>query len=257
MLTYLAITLAVALGINVAMFVVAYRQGTDRLTDISYAVTFITVAAYGLFTRPVTPLRFLLFAMVTIWAVRLGAFLLSRVVRKGKDARFDNIRGNFRKFATFWVGQGLAAWVVLIPALLALHTDAADISLIAWLGVAVWAAGTIIEAAADSQKRRFSLNPANQGRFISSGIWAYSRHPNYFGEILLWTGIYITAATVLEPVQALAGLVSPIYIAALLLYVSGIPILEKNADAKWGKESAYQDYKRRTSLLIPLPPKQR
>ncbi len=255
MLEYLALTLAVALAINVAMFLVAYRKGTDHLTDISYAVTFVTLAGYGLAFGPLTPFRLLLFIMVTIWAVRLGAFLLRRVVRKGKDGRFDEMRGNFRKFATFWIGQGLAVWFILIPVLLALRLNADAIPPLAWLGVIIFTIGLIIEAVADEQKRRFSLNPANSGRYIHTGLWAWSRHPNYFGEMLLWTGVYLVAATVLPPVQALVALVSPLYIIWLLLFISGIPILERQADAKWGKEPDYQKYKRRTSLLIPLPPR--
>ena len=169
MLEYLALTLAVALAINVAMFLVAYRKGTDHLTDISYAVTFVTLAGYGLAFGPLTPFRLLLFIMVTILAVRLGAFLLRRVVRKGKDGRFDEMRGNFRKFATFWIGQGLAVWFILIPVLLALRLDVDAIPPLAWLGVHIFTIGLIIEALADEQKRRFSLNPANVGRYIHTG----------------------------------------------------------------------------------------
>ncbi|GAC1372531.1 MAG: DUF1295 domain-containing protein [Candidatus Saccharimonadales bacterium] len=253
--TYLLITFAVSLGLNLAMFLIAYRLGTDKLTDISYSLTFILLAAYGLITAPVTPYRVLILALVVIWGLRLGSFLFSRVLRKGRDSRFDDMRGDFPKFAGFWVLQGVTVWVVLIPALLALRTSHATISLLAWLGALIWATGVIVESIADYQKDRFSQNTANQGRYISSGIWSWSRHPNYFGEILVWVGVYLAAVTSLNAPAALIGLVSPLFITVLLLFVSGIPILEKNADAKWGSEPEYQNYKRRTSLLIPLPPK--
>lgn len=254
MLTYLLVTFAVSLGLNLAMFLIAYRLGTDKLTDISYSLTFILLAAYGLLTAPATPYRVLVFALVLIWGLRLGSFLFGRVLRKGKDSRFDEMRGDFKKFAGFWILQGVTVWVILIPALLALRTAQDAISLVAWLGVIIWAKGLIIESLADYQKDRFSKQPSNKGRFISSGIWSWSRHPNYFGEILVWTGVYVVAATSLGLTAALIGLISPLFIIVLLRFVSGIPILERTADTKWGSEPAYQDYKRRTNLLIPLPP---
>ncbi len=116
-----------------------------------------------------------------------------------------------------------------------------------------WTVGLIIETIADVQKIQFKNNPANKGKWIESGIWRYSRHPNYFGEIVVWIGVYIVAATSLPFVQAAIGLISPLFIIVLLLFVSGIPILEKSADKRWGNDPAYKKYKKRTSLLIPLP----
>ncbi len=256
MLTYLLITFAVSLGLNMVMFLIAYRLGTDKLTDISYSLTFILLSAYGLIAGPFTPYRLLIFALVLIWALRLGSFLFSRVLRKGKDSRFDEMRGDFRKFAGFWLLQAITVWIVMIPALLALRTGYLAISLLAWLGVIIWAMGVVIESIADYQKNQFTKKPSNKGRFINSGIWSWSRHPNYFGEILVWVGVYLAAVTALDLPAALIGLTSPVFITVLLLFVSGIPILEKTADARWGTEPEFQTYKRRTNLLIPLPPKQ-
>ncbi len=252
---YLLTALGVSLLINTALFLVAFRRKTDKLTDASYAVSFIALGFYGLAQGPLTPYRFILFAMVTIWAVRLGGFLLFRIWHTGKDGRFDQMRGSFWKFGKFWLSQGVSVWIILIPALLALRYEHASLSLQALIGVLVWASGVAIEATADIQKYTFSASPANKGKWIDQGVWHYSRHPNYFGEICVWVGTYLFTAGALSGSESIVGLVSPLFITALLLFVSGIPILEKSADARWGKLAEYKAYKKRTSILIPLPPK--
>ena len=252
---YLLVALGVSLLINIALFLVAFRRKTDKLTDVSYAVSFVALGFYALAQGPLTPYRFTLFALISIWAVRLGGFLLFRIWHTGKDARFDHMRGDFWKFGRFWASQGLSVWIILIPALLALRYEHADFSLQALIGLLVWASGLVIEATADIQKYNFSSNSANKGKWIDQGIWHYSRHPNYFGEICVWIGTYLFAASVLSGTESAVGAVSPLFIATLLLFVSGIPTLEKSADARWGTLDAYKKYKKRTSILLPLPPK--
>jgi len=123
------------------------------------------------------------------------------------------------------------------------------------IGVAVWAIGLVCETIADLQKMAFSNDPANKDKWIDTGIWHYSRHPNYFGEILVWVGVYLYTLASLPLLPAVIGLVSPAFIIILLLFISGIPILEKSADKRWGSESKYQAYKKRTSILIPFASK--
>jgi len=117
----------------------------------------------------------------------------------------------------------------------------------------VWFVGLVLEATADLQKYRFSRDPKNKGAWIDEGVWRYSRHPNYFGEILVWVGVYLLAFPALIGWEKVIGLASPVLIICLLLFVSGVPLLEKAADARWGNEPAYKRYKRRTSILILLP----
>ncbi len=250
----LVVALIVSLIINLSMFVVAFRLQSDKLTDISYAVTFATIAGWGFALSDKTWFHTVLLAMVAIWALRLGGFLLYRVVKNGKDARFDEMRGNFYKFGKFWVAQAITVWVVMIPSIFAFDATP-TVTILQTIGVVMWVIGLLCETAADFQKMAFSSNPANKGKWIASGIWKYSRHPNYFGEILVWTGVYIYVVTSLPPLQALIGLASPLFIITLLLFISGIPILEKSADQRWGDNPAYKAYKKRTSILIPLPPK--
>jgi steroid 5-alpha reductase family enzyme len=253
MTTLLLESLLLSLGINIAMFLVAYRQKSDKLTDISYALSFAVLAVAAFYQSDHSPYHAVLLAAILAWAVRIGGFLLYRVIKSGKDRRFDGIRENFRKFGTFWIGQAVTVWALLIPSLLAFRAqDNSSLQLVI-AGCIIWFIGFLIESIADLQKYRFSQNPANKGKWIESGIWRYSRHPNYFGEILVWMGLYAVTLSTLSTPQALFGLISPITIIVLLLFVSGIPPLERAANKRWGNITAYKIYKRHTSLLIPLP----
>jgi steroid 5-alpha reductase family enzyme len=150
--------------------------------------------------------------------------------------------------------QGL--WVVLTAACaLAIITggDQARMGVIGWLGAFVWLFGFIIEVVADKHKSAFRKDPANSGKFISSGLWSWSRHPNYFGEMLLWFGVAVMAVPVLHGWQWVC-LISPAFVYVLITHVSGVNQLEAKADRKWGKDSAYLVYKRNTSALVLWPP---
>lgn len=246
--------LIISLGINFTMFLVAYKLQSDKLTDAAYAISFLTLATYGLINSSGGTYHVLLATMVAVWAFRLGGFLLYRVIKAGKDRRFDGMRESFVKFGAFWLIQAVSVWVLMIPSVMAFELPVVSAPLAA-LGVIIWLAGFSIESIADAQKYTFSSNKANKGLWIESGIWKYSRHPNYLGEILVWLGVYIYATASFSFTQATVASVSPLFITILLLFVSGIPILEKAADKKWGKNPAYRAYKKRTSILLPLPPR--
>lgn len=233
-------SLVFAVGFNILMFLPAFFFKTDKLTDLSYSITFIGLALFIFLSRPFSLGNFLLFLMVLLWALRLGSFLFLRIMKQKKDDRFDSMRNSFFRFLGFWLLQGLTVWVVLIPVILFDGN-------VQFFGLVVWLAGLLIESVADHQKKVFKSDPRNKGKFISSGLWAYSRHPNYFGEMLVWVGVYLTAGV------WLFGVVSPVYIIFLLSFVSGIPLLEKKANKLWGHRKDYQVYKKRTSVLIPWP----
>lgn len=246
--------LLVSFVINMVMFLVAYKLQSDRLTDISYATTFFVLSMYGLSISNKSFFHIVLFLLIALWAIRLGGFLLYRVVRVGKDTRFDKMRSSFVKFGWFWVIQATTVWVLMIASLFAfLSTTEPSLLWIAGLLVAVM--GLAIESIADMQKFRFSSNPKNKGKWIDEGLWHYSRHPNYLGEIMMWTGVYLYVATSLTMHEAVLGAVSPLFILLMLLFVSGVPILEKNSDKKWGDLAAYRKYKASTSPLLILPKK--
>lgn len=234
---------------------VAYRFKTDKLTDAAYALSFFVLAMFGLYSGELTTGRMLFAAMVSLWAVRLGGFLLYRIQKTGRDQRFDAWRNSFWLLGRFWVLQAITAWIVMLPVLLALSKVDVTLTVSSFVGIALWACALVIEAVADLQKFRFTQNPKNKGKWIAEGLWSWSRHPNYFGEILVWTGTYIAVFSSLIAPERIAGLASPLFITGILLFATGIPILEKQADQKWGKEKAYQEYKKRTSELLLLPPK--
>jgi steroid 5-alpha reductase family enzyme len=247
----LLITLAVSLGINLVMFVPAYMFQTDKLTDISYAVTFLVVTLFGLLSNDISLIKVLYFVAVLLWAIRLGSYLLIRIHKIGKDKRFDGMRENFLFFLRFWVLQGLTVWVVMIPGVLFLNSSALDVGVVSIVGLGMFLLGLIFEAVADIQKYTFINDPKNKGRWIDTGLWSISRHPNYLGEITVWLGLYITVFPFLSGLGILIGSVGPLFIAGMIIFVSGIPILEKGADKIWGEDSEYQQYKKNTGVLFP------
>jgi len=250
-----ALCVVIAFVIQWVAFVPAYLLQTERFFDLTGSITYIVVVVVGaLLSAEVDARSFLLLAMVVIWAVRLGSYLFLRIRKAGADKRFDDIKPSFPRFLNTWTLQAL--WVTLtLAAALAAITSAQRVALgtVTAIGLVVWVVGIGLEATADAQKSRFRADPANKGRFIHSGIWSWSRHPNYFGEILLWVGVAIVALPVLRGWQWVT-LISPVFVALLLLRVSGVPMLEKAADDKWGGQADYEAYKSRTSVLVPRPP---
>ncbi len=236
-------------------FAAAYVLQTEKFFDLTGSVTYITVTTLAALLSPVVDNRsVLLLAVVLVWATRLGTFLFNLVLVARKDARFDDIKPSFLRFLSTWTLQGL--WVTLTAgaALAAITTTARrDLGWFALIGFAVWVFGFSIEVLADAQKSAFRGDPENKGQFIDTGLWAWSRHPNYFGEIVLWVGVAVIAVPVLRGWQ-LVTLISPVFVALLITRVSGIPILEKRADEKWGGQEDYEAYKERTPVLIPRPP---
>ena len=249
-------SLILSLAVQALFFAFAAYLRTDKVTDLSYSLSFIVITAFLLVAeRAFAPLQLLVALLVLAWAFRLGSYLFARILRMGKDERFDDKRGNFREFLKFWILQAFAVWVIMLPVTVLPSLDGvADLGAVSLAGVFLWAIGFVIEAASDAQKAAFKKEPANSGRWIDSGLWRFSRHPNYFGEILQWWGVFVAAAPAFPPLAFLT-VAGPLSISLLILFVSGVPLLEKSADRKYGADPGYQDYKRRTSILVPLPPR--
>jgi steroid 5-alpha reductase family enzyme len=245
----------VAFAIQWVVFVPSYRAQTERWYDLTGSLTYLTVAiGTFLLAERFDARSAVLVVLVSIWALRLGTYLYGRIHKSGSDSRFDDIKPSFTRFLMAWTLQGLWVFLTLAAALAALTAQSAPpLGAVGWVGIAIWAAGFAIEVIADAQKRAFREDPANKGRFIRSGLWAWSRHPNYFGEIVLWTGIALIALPALSGWQYVT-LISPLFVYLLLTRVSGIPILESRADARWGDAPDYQAYKARTPVLFPRPP---
>jgi len=251
----LMLVVGLAFLIQWLVFIPAYLFQTEKFFDITGSITYITVMGATLYyTRYSVPLdarSILVAALVIIWAIRLGTFLFSRIRKAGKDDRFDEIKPNFLRFLNVWTIQGLWVTFTAAAALVAITSATRKgLDAFAIVGALVWVIGFAIEVTADAQKSRFNADPANKGKFIRTGLWSRSRHPNYFGEIVLWIGVAIIAIPVLQGWQWVA-MISPLFVTLLLTRVSGIPLLEKKADMKWGGQADYEEYKKNTPVLIP------
>jgi len=249
-----ALAVGLAFAIQWLVFIPAYLRQDESFFDLTGSLTYISVTTIAVLLSPVVDGRsILLLALVLIWAGRLGTFLFRRVRKAGKDTRFDEIKPSFIRFLNTWTLQGLWITFTLAAALAAITTTTRkDLDLFAAIGFLVWLFGFATEVTADTQKNRFRADPKNRGKFINAGLWAWSRHPNYFGEIVLWIGVAIIALPVLRGWQWIT-LISPVFVAVLITRISGVPILEKRADEKWGGQEEYEAYKRQTPVLIPRP----
>ncbi|MHB1329370.1 MAG: DUF1295 domain-containing protein [Gemmatimonadales bacterium] len=250
-----AIAVGLAFLIQWLVFIPSYLFQTEKFFDLTGSITFLTVVGvsvwFSRFSVDPDARSVLLAALVIAWAVRLGTFLFRRIRRAGKDDRFDDLKPSFVRFLNVWTMQGLWVTFTAAAALVAISsTYRKELDLFAVLGFLVWAFGFGFEVVADTQKSRFNTEPENKGKFIQAGLWSRSRHPNYFGEIVLWIGVAIIALPVLQGWQRIA-LISPVFVILLLTRISGIPLLAKKADAKWGGQEEYEAYKQRTPVLIP------
>ncbi len=247
-----ALVVALAFLIQWLAFIPAYLFQTEKFYDLTGSLTYLSITLIAVFFSDGADARALLLAaLVIVWALRLGTFLFRRIRKAGKDDRFDEIKPSFIRFLNAWTIQALWVTFTASAALIGITTAARkDLDLFALIGFLVWLTGFSIEVIADAQKSRFNADPANRGKFIRTGLWSRSRHPNYFGEILLWVGVLIITLPVLHGWQWIA-LISPLFVAFLLTRVSGIPLLEKKADARWGEQPEYEEYKKNTPVLIP------
>ncbi len=247
-----AFSVGLAFVIQWLVFIPAYLRQSEKFFDITGSLTYISVVIIAvLFSPKVDGRSLLLLVLVVIWAGRLGTFLFRRVHKAGKDGRFDEIKTSFFRFLMTWTLQGLWVTFTMAAALAAITTSTRkELGWVALIGFLIWIFGFAFEVVADNQKNRFREDSANKGKFIQTGLWARSRHPNYFGEIVLWIGVAIIAIPVLQGWQWIT-LISPIFVTLLLTRVSGVPMLEKRADEKWGGQEDYEAYKKRTPVLIP------
>ena len=238
------------------VFLPSYAFQTEHYFDLTGALSFISAILVANWFSPYAgfgsnPRASLLSFMVLAWALRLGIFLFMRVKRSGEDRRFRQIKTRFLRFLFTWTLGGL--WVLLTAAAALAAITAGHqmpLGLGAYIGSAIWFIGFVFEAVADRQKSAFKANVQNKERFITTGLWSISRHPNYFGEICLWLGVAIIAAPVLQGWQIMT-LISPVFVIFLLCRVSGIPLLEAQAEEKWGEDPEYRSYVKSTAVLIP------
>lgn len=233
-------------------FVPSWLAGTERFYDLTGGLTYVGVTAFLLIASGARGAAAWAAAiMVGIWSIRLAGFLFARVLSTGGDGRFDEIKTQPFRLLQTWTLQGL--WVVATAAAAwAIITDPSGRGVDVWLiiGSLVWLVGMSVEAVADQQKRAFRSGAGRNGGFISTGLWAISRHPNYLGEIILWLGLAIAAVPSLHGWRWVV-LISPIFVTLLLTKLSGVPLLERRAEKRWGQDPEYRAYVDRTPILLP------
>ncbi len=232
-------------------FIPAFIFQTEKFYDLTGSITYLTAVFYTLYVTGSNNLSDLIIvACVAVWAIRLGSFLFMRIHKAGEDRRFRTIKPNFTRFLMTWTLQGMWVSMCLLCVLTALSSYSGVImNSIFFIGLIVFILGLSIEIIADYQKTVFRRNIENKDKFITTGLWSLSRHPNYFGEILLWTGVAVMSISSLQGLQYIT-LISPIFVYILLVYISGIRILEDQAKKKWGDLDSFKEYLKNTPRLF-------
>jgi len=242
-------------GIQIVGWALAVTLKSEKFYDLLGSVAYLAVAlgslSYGGFyyTR-----QLVMTTMVCVWTLRLGTFLVLRVIKTGGDSRFNTLKHQPLNFLVAWVLQGVWVWIVSLPLLL-LNSASTNPKLGAWtdvLGQLLWAVGFLVETTADFQKLAFKSDPQNKGKFINTGLWKYARYPNYFGEICLWIGVFLGCSATFTGAEWVS-VVSPLFVAFLLLFVSGVPLQERQAQERWGNDPAFVAHRAQTNLLVPIP----
>ncbi len=245
-------TLIVAVLLQVIFFIPSFLLKTEKYYDLVGSLTYVTTVSLAYFSvETKTMIDSIIYFYVMVWALRLGIYLFRRVRNDGKDVRFEKAKRHFFWFLQYWMGQALWVSLTACAAIIAILSPEEDtLPVLAMVGMALWLSGFTIESLSDYQKRVFRKENNPSKAFIHTGLWARSRHPNYFGEIMLWTGIAVIALNTLTGIEYIT-LVSPVFVYILLTRMSGVNLLERIADERYGHLEEYQRYKRNTPVLVP------
>lgn len=255
MTTVFLTTAAAILVYMTGWFIAAQIHGRNDIADVAWGLGFILAAAVSLWAGGIYPLRGLLVSgLVLVWGIRLAAHIHSRDRGKGEDPRYRQWREEWgkwfvlRSFLQIFMLQGMLLLTVALPVVFINQAPPTAFGWFDLLGLAIWMTGFSFETVGDRQLLNFVRDPANKGKLMTAGLWRYTRHPNYFGEVTLWWGIWLMTLALPGGWLTILG---PITITFLILKVSGIPMLEK----RYEDRADFQEYKRRTSAFFPLPPK--
>lgn len=244
--------LLISFAIQLVFYLIAATLKTDKFTDLAYGSTFVIITVYLINTNPQNLYTLAISSLIIVWGIRLSSYLFLRIINIGRDKRFDGIREKPLAFLQFWILQAASIVIIISPLSVIIHSPNTDPNILFYfLGLFIWICGFSIESIADYQKNIFKKS--NPDLWVSVGLWSYSRHPNYFGEILVWVGVFISSSTLFTNNLQYMSVISPIFIATLLLFVSGIPPLEKHQMQKYGNNSKYLKYLSETNKLIPIP----
>ena len=235
-------------------FAIAVYKKRNDVADIAWGLGYILICSYLFYTYPAYPVLILLYTLVTIWGLRLSLHIYFRNKNKTEDFRYKAWRDEWgksfylRSYLQVFLLQGLFLLIIISPVIHAAVETPYAWNFITWTGLLCWEIGFYFQVVGDWQLTIFIKNKKIPGSIIQTGLWKYSRHPNYFGEIVMWWGIFIITTPFANSFYFIAG---PLFITLLITFVSGVPLLEK----KYAGNPAYKDYKKRTSMLFPMPPK--
>ena len=239
-------------AIQIIVFIPSFIFRTEHYYDLTGGITYISTILIALFFKKsylsLDLISLLIGSMVIIWASRLSLFLFLRVKKSGEDIRFKKIKHSFSWFLMTFMLQGMWVFMCLFPALIVMSSYNSELNGFAVIGAVIWVFGFLFEVVADNQKSNFNKN--NKGKFMSTGLWSVSRHPNYFGEFMLWLGITIASFGYLDNYNYII-LLTPVFVYLLLNRVSGVNLLEEIAEKRWGNDKNYKEYKKRTPIFFP------
>lgn len=239
-------------------FVFASISKSDKVTDFAYGTNFVGLAVvfYGLSNNYGNARQIIMLLGIIAWGLRLALYLFARVLKEGKDARFDDTRDNFWKFLAFWLLQMGTVWIISLPYVLMYSSVYQPV--LGWrdgIGIALFVVGLTVETVSDAQKFSFKNREGNKKKMCMVGLWRYSRHPNYFGEALVWWGVWSVASGVFAVNSFFYfSVLAPVYVCVILLFLSGIPTLEKPWNKKYGSNADYRRYKKSVPPFIPFFP---
>tara|TARA_B100000287_G_scaffold1936_1_gene1896 strand:- start:1424 stop:2296 length:873 start_codon:yes stop_codon:yes gene_type:complete len=239
-------------AIQIVVFIPSFIFKTEHYYDLTGGITYISTIVIALILKnnyqSIDSISLILGSMVIIWATRLSLFLFLRVKKSGEDIRFKKIKHSFSWFLMTFMLQGMWVFICLFPALIVISSYNSELNNYAIVGTLIWVFGFLFEIVADYQKSKF--NKLNKGKFISTGLWSMSRHPNYFGEFVLWLGITIASLGYIDNYKFII-LITPIFVYFLLTRVSGVNLLEEIGNKRWGDTKEYKKYKENTPLFFP------
>ena len=232
------------------VFIPCYILKTEKIYDLTGSFSYVFAIIYVLYNSSQSIPSLTLGAAIIFWAVRLGLFLFFRIKKAGEDKRFKEIKQSPTRFFLAWSLQGMWVSICSLCALTAISNESGVIeNIYFYLGLFIYLIGITIEIIADKQKSRFRSFDENKDKFITTGLWSKSRHPNYLGEILLWFGISVMSISSLSGLQYVT-LISPLFSYVLIVYVSGVRILEESGKEKWGHLDSYKKYIKNTPILF-------
>ncbi|MCB9798272.1 DUF1295 domain-containing protein [Candidatus Nomurabacteria bacterium] len=235
-------------------FVVSVVKKRNDVADIAWGMGFVLLAWISLLTVEMQLRSIIVTLLVSIWGIRLSVHIYKRNREKKEDYRYQQWRREWgrwfylRSYLQVYLLQGCLLFIVAFPVLVINRGEGGDFGILDLVGILVWMIGFFFEAVGDWQLARFVRNPDNRGKLITTGLWQYSRHPNYFGEVTQWWGIWLMS---LSGWLGWYSIIGPLTITFLILKVSGVPMLEKRME----KKPSFSEYKKKVSMFFPLPPK--